>query len=67
LISVVVFYIGLSALLHYSGTWYASFLPMSDASIYDNTGAKYNISRIVDPGIILNEESYKKYSPLFIR
>ncbi|KAK1250003.1 hypothetical protein MKX08_010006 [Trichoderma sp. CBMAI-0020] len=66
LISVVVFYIGLSALLHYSGTWYASFLPMSDASIYDNTGAKYNISRIVDPGIILNEESYKKYSPLFI-
>lgn len=40
---------------------------MSDASIYDNTGAKYNISRIVDPGIILNEESYKKYSPLFIR
>ncbi|KAM0515254.1 hypothetical protein ACHAPE_006211 [Trichoderma viride] len=66
LISVVVFYIGLSALLHYSGTWYSSFLPMSDASIYDNTGAKYNISRIVDPGIILNEESYKKYSPLFI-
>ncbi|KAL7900990.1 small oligopeptide transporter [Trichoderma sp. SZMC 28014] len=66
LISVVVFYIGLSALLHYSGTWYAEFLPISDAGIYDNTGARYNISRIVDSGIILNEESYKKYSPLFI-
>ncbi|KAH6610737.1 hypothetical protein Trco_000757 [Trichoderma cornu-damae] len=66
LISVVVFYIGLSALLHYSGTWYAPFLPISDASIYDNTGAKYNISRVVNPDMTLNEEAYRNYSPLFI-
>ncbi|RFU81347.1 sexual differentiation [Trichoderma arundinaceum] len=66
LISVVIFYIGLSVVLHYSGTWYAPFLPISDASIYDNTGAKYNISRVVNPDITLNEEAYRNYSPLFI-
>ncbi|PNP57911.1 hypothetical protein THARTR1_02069 [Trichoderma harzianum] len=66
LISVVIFYSGLTILLHYSGTWYAQFLPINDASIYDNTGAKYNISRVVNPDMTLNEEAYHKYSPLFI-
>jgi hypothetical protein len=67
LISVVIFYSGLTILLHYSGTWYAQFLPINDASIYDNTGARYNISRVVNPDMTLNEEAYHKYSPLFIR
>ncbi|KAL6859590.1 small oligopeptide transporter [Trichoderma novae-zelandiae] len=66
LISVVVFYLGLSILLQYSGTWYAPFLPINDASIYDNTGARYNISRIVNSDMTLNEAAYKSYSPLFI-
>ncbi|KAJ4860373.1 OPT oligopeptide transporter protein domain-containing protein [Trichoderma breve] len=66
LISVVIFYSGLTILLHYSGTWYAQFLPINDASIYDNTGARYNISRVVNPDMTLNEEAYHKYSPLFI-
>ncbi|KAK4069990.1 uncharacterized protein Triagg1_6785 [Trichoderma aggressivum f. europaeum] len=66
LISVAIFYSGLTILLHYSGTWYAQFLPINDASIYDNTGAKYNISRVVNPDMTLNEEAYHKYSPLFI-
>ncbi|KAL6895994.1 sexual differentiation protein [Trichoderma longibrachiatum] len=66
LISVVVFYLGLSILLQYSGTWYGSFLPINDASIYDNTGSRYNITRVVNSDMTLNEEAYKSYSPLFI-
>ncbi|ETS05610.1 small oligopeptide transporter [Trichoderma reesei RUT C-30] len=66
LLSVVVFYLGLSILLQYSGTWYGSFLPINDASIYDNTGARYNITRIVNSDMTFNEEAYKSYSPLFI-
>ncbi|OTA03224.1 OPT family small oligopeptide transporter [Trichoderma parareesei] len=66
LISVVVFYLGLSILIQYSGTWYGSFLPINDASIYDNTGARYNITRIVNSDMTFNEEAYKSYSPLFI-
>ncbi|KAL7939005.1 small oligopeptide transporter [Trichoderma chlorosporum] len=65
-ISVVIFYIGLSILLHYTGAWSAPFLPINDAGIYDNTGTKYNISRVVNPDMTLNEEAYKSYSPLFI-
>jgi OPT family oligopeptide transporter len=66
LIGVVIFYmIGASA-LHYSGTWSAKFLPMSDSSTYDNTGAAYNVTRILTPEFTLNLEAYKAYSPLFL-
>ncbi|KAI9166700.1 Sexual differentiation process protein isp4 [Paramyrothecium foliicola] len=66
LIGVVIFFIALSSILHYSGTWYAQYLPMSDAGTYDNTGAPYNTSRILTPDFTLNEEAYNNYSPLFI-
>ena len=67
LIGVVVFYvIGCSA-LHFSGAWYAEFLPMSDPNTYDNTGAPYNTSRVLNKDYTLDAEAYEKYSPLFIR
>ncbi|KAK0709140.1 OPT family small oligopeptide transporter [Lasiosphaeria miniovina] len=66
MIGVVVFFIFFSSVLHYSGTWYAQFLPMSDSSTYDNTGGRYNVSRILTPEFTLNEEAYKNYSPLFL-
>ncbi|KAK2593136.1 hypothetical protein QQS21_009146 [Conoideocrella luteorostrata] len=66
LIGVVVFYvIGCSA-LHFSGAWFAEFLPMSDPNTYDNTGAPYNTSRVLNADFTLNEEAYESYSPLFI-
>ena len=40
---------------------------MSDSSTYDNTGALYNVSRVLTPDFTLDEEAYKSYSPLFIR
>lgn len=54
-------------LLTYVSQWYSQFLPMSDASTYDNMGAKYNVSRVLTPEFTLNEEAYQAYSPLFIR
>lgn len=67
LIGVVLFYvIGCSA-LHFSGAWYAEFLPMSDPNTYDNTGAAYNTSRVLNKDFTLDEEAYENYSPLFIR
>ena len=39
---------------------------MSDFSIYDNTGATYNVSRIITPQLTLDEASFKEYSPLFL-
>jgi len=66
LIGVVVFYVFGASIFHYTGTWYAEFLPMSDSGTYDNTGAAYNVSRILTPQFTLNETEYSNYSPLFI-
>ncbi|KAK3333123.1 OPT family small oligopeptide transporter [Cercophora scortea] len=66
LIGVVFFFIFLASVLHYSGTWYAEFLPMSDSSTYDNTGAHYNVSRILSPEFTLDVKAYEEYSPLFL-
>ena len=67
MIGVVLFFIVSASAVHYSGGWYAQFLPMSDSSTYDNTGSHYNVSRILTPEFTLDEEAYKSYSPLFLR
>lgn len=66
LIGVVVFYIFVASGIHYSGAWSSKFLPMSDSGTYDNTGATYNVSRILTPEFTLNLKAYEEYSPLFI-
>lgn len=66
LIGVVTFFIIGASIFHYTGTWYAEFLPMSDSGTYDNTGAPYNVSRILTPEFTLDEQAYQSYSPLFI-
>lgn len=40
---------------------------MSDSATYDNTGAPYNVTRVLTSNFTFNEEGYKEYSPLFIR
>lgn len=67
MIGVVTFFIFGASILHYSGTWYAQFLPMSDSSTYDNTGSPYNVTRILTRSFTLNVTAYEEYSPLFIR
>ncbi|KAI9437044.1 OPT oligopeptide transporter protein-domain-containing protein [Lactarius indigo] len=50
----------------YTNTWYSKFTPMMSRHMYDNTGAQYNVSRILSPQATLDEEAYKGYSPLFL-
>ncbi len=66
MIGVVLFFIVGASVFHYSGTWYGQFLPMSDSSTYDNTGAAYNTTRVLTPAFTLDEAAYKAYSPLFL-
>ncbi|KAI1384598.1 small oligopeptide transporter [Hypoxylon trugodes] len=65
-LGVVIFYIILNIFFHYTGTWYDQYLPMADSSTYDNTGALYNVSKILTSDFTLDEEAYKAYSPVFI-
>jgi hypothetical protein len=55
-----------ASIFHYSGTWYSEFLPMSDSSTYDNTGAAYNTTRILTSEFTLDLKAYQEYSPLFL-
>lgn len=52
--------------IHYSGAWYAEYLPISQNGITDNTGQTYNISRILLPDNTISPEAYESYSPLFL-
>ena len=53
-------------LSQYKSVWYTAYLPLVSSQSFDNTGAQYNVSRIINPDLSFNLEAYKAYSPLFI-
>jgi len=67
MIGVIIFFVFLASIIHYSGGWYSVYLPMSDSNIYDNTGKLYNVSRILSADYTLDVEAYSNYSSLFLR
>nr|QBZ39423.1 sexual differentiation process protein 1 [Thermochaetoides thermophila] len=66
MIGVIIFFVFLASIIHYSGGWYSVYLPMSDSNTYDNTGKLYNVSRILSADYTLDVEAYNNYSPLFL-
>ncbi|TFY70179.1 hypothetical protein EVG20_g2824 [Dentipellis fragilis] len=62
----VIFFWILTPIFYYTNTWHSTYTPMSSRQPFDNTGAAYNISRILTPNQTLDLEQYKKYSPLFL-
>lgn len=62
----VFFFWLLAPILYYKNTWYAAYLPMSTGGSFDNTGAPYNVTAIINSDLTLNEDLYKAYSPLFL-
>ncbi|KAH8157022.1 hypothetical protein CIB48_g11227 [Xylaria polymorpha] len=63
---VVIFFVFVSAGLHFSGTWYADYFVVQSSDAFDNTGAKYNVSRILNDQFLLDEEAYHAYSPIYL-
>lgn len=66
LIGMVIFFWIVTPAVHYSGLFYGKYLPMSDSSSYDNTGAVYNVTKILTPDFTFDAAKYDKYSPLFL-
>ncbi|EKD18024.1 uncharacterized protein L3040_004563 [Drepanopeziza brunnea f. sp. 'multigermtubi'] len=66
LIGVLIFTIITSLGIHYTGAFYSEYLPMSTGGSFDNTGAAYNVSRILTPEYTLDAQLYQGYSPLFL-
>ncbi|KAJ3508146.1 hypothetical protein NLJ89_g5912 [Agrocybe chaxingu] len=62
----VFFFWFLTPLLHYTNTWESKYMPISSRGSYDNTGGRYNVTKIVNPDATFNQLEYENYSPLFI-
>ena len=50
--------------MYYTNYKWTAYLPPNSSDIYDNTGATYDVTKVMENGI-LNEAKYKAYSPPF--
>jgi OPT family oligopeptide transporter len=66
MLGCVIFFWVVAIAMHFSGSFYAEYLPMSTANIYDNTGAIYNVTKILKPDFTVDIAAYEAYSPLFL-
>lgn len=41
-------------------------MPILSAAVFDNTGNPYDVSKILTPDFIFDEEAYKRYSPIYL-
>ncbi|KAF8836868.1 small oligopeptide transporter [Paxillus ammoniavirescens] len=62
----VFFFWILTPILYYTNTWYSKYMPISSRISYDNTGATYDVSLIVNADASFNLTAYQAYSPLFL-
>ncbi|KAF8195689.1 OPT oligopeptide transporter [Mycena galopus ATCC 62051] len=65
-VGFVFFYWIITPALYFSNTWYSKYMPISSGGSFDNTGATYNVTRILSADSTFDLESYEAYSPLFL-
>lgn len=51
---------------YYLNIFYSSYMPMLSASVFDNTGKIYDVSRILGDGFVFDREKYSSYSRVFL-
>ncbi|BGP17729.1 hypothetical protein JCM10213_005310 [Rhodosporidiobolus nylandii] len=63
--AIAIFYLFVGPILYYKNVWNSAHLPFLSSSTFDNTGGKYNVTRVMT-----NNEfdlaKYKEYSPMYI-
>ncbi|OLL22029.1 Glutathione transporter 1 [Neolecta irregularis DAH-3] len=52
--------------LYYTNTWWGQYMPLYSSSLFDNTGAPYNVTRIVNSDYSFNLTAFKQYSPIML-
>ncbi|KAF7324342.1 OPT oligopeptide transporter [Mycena venus] len=65
-VGFVFFFWILTPALYFTNTFYSKYMPISSGGSFDNTGASYNVSRILTPDKVFDEQKYKEYSPIFL-
>ena len=50
----------------YSNTFYSAYMPILSANVYDNEAKSYNVTRILTPEYLLDENLYENYSRVYM-
>ncbi|WVQ83671.1 OPT family small oligopeptide transporter [Cryptococcus sp. DSM 104549] len=56
----------LGPILYYANVFNAKYLPFSSGTIFDNTGAAYNVTKVLTQAMELDVTAYKDYSPVYM-
>ncbi|KAJ9149437.1 OPT-domain-containing protein [Pleurostoma richardsiae] len=51
---------------YYANAYYTAYLPINSNRVYDNTGARYNVSLAIDERGIFDAAKYEAYSPAYL-
>jgi len=51
---------------YYGNMFYSSYMPILSASVFDNTGKVYDVSKILTPNFLFDREAYHQYSRVFL-
>ncbi|KAH6659842.1 OPT oligopeptide transporter protein-domain-containing protein [Truncatella angustata] len=62
---VIVMWI-IAPIAYYTNLFYSSYMPILSASVFDNTGGVYDVSRILTSDFVFNKEAYSTYSRVFL-
>ncbi|KAI0599381.1 OPT oligopeptide transporter protein-domain-containing protein [Biscogniauxia sp. FL1348] len=62
---VIVMWI-IAPIAYYSNLFYSSYMPILSASVFDNTGHIYDVSKILTPDFVFDREAYSNYSRVFL-
>jgi hypothetical protein len=66
LIGLGIFVIITTVGIAYTGALYSEYLPINTSRLFDNTGKRYQVLKILTPDFKFDEEKYKAYSPIFL-
>ncbi|KAI4869362.1 OPT-domain-containing protein [Hypoxylon rubiginosum] len=56
----------IAPIAYYSNVFYSSYMPILSASVFDNTGKIYDVSKILTPDFLFDREAYSNYSRVFL-
>jgi OPT family small oligopeptide transporter len=65
-VGFVFFFWILTPALYFTNTFYSKYMPISSSGSFDNTGATYDVSQILNEDKVFDEAKYKAYSPIFL-
>ncbi|KPI35392.1 Glutathione transporter 1 [Cyphellophora attinorum] len=56
----------LAPLLYYANVMYSGYMPIISASVFDNNGKIYKVSKILTPDFIFDKDAYESYSRVYL-